>query len=654
MRQETRTVAGAHHAQAHNVAAVTGGRNIDPSTMFIPEELQEPARQNHQSSLFRPSNDTDTPFNKLRQSNYRWVPIRAIATDIRTASGPTMGPSPDGRAHIIGDSNGNVNHIRFGAGATLAQQALQVMSAGYAQTFASDAEAFDAARQSAIEAGEDRPRGMFERAAAGFMAYNGGHFKETAVAKQRFQKSLFRHAALGAEAYVSGRRGNAFTDYLNRRYGEMNADQQAWGVHILTDESSPESGWNPRLGPASESLVASGLPFSAANRAAASHSAVATQAAWGRGPAIRGLSAYAESLVAQKTSSHTHPMVRDALVAREALAVTAAEVSACQAIMIESPSVEEGVAACSSIGTVRAVASLATGGRANDYSSAYRSLRNVVRQIETTRAAQSSLLQYSPTVLPPTPEQVMFYEQSGTDNSATTFSSSSSSNSNSSSGIEQSAAQSELQQVQTRQARIETVTARPANYITTANASTSAPVMNFQRIFADPRNDLPIAQQLVMDMTSAGFSESQIQDPRVSQVALSLYQDDPSLLRTASVTARIMGDRELSRNNTQTVQQMIDAGWNTTNISRPDVYTAQMLVADGQVPSPQLVQQVRTVPQYYPRMSGGQPDPMTNPINAPRTQQPTQYTQVTPPPQVQLPGQPDPHLNTRDFGNFSR
>ena len=123
-----------------------------------------------------PTTARQSPFEKYRQANYNLGAGCELAIAIRTASGATMGQSTTGRAHVIGDGKGRVNHVRFGENATEEQKAFQILAAGYAQTFSSDAEAYDAARQSAIDAGEDEPRGLGERVAAGFMSHQGKEF----------------------------------------------------------------------------------------------------------------------------------------------------------------------------------------------------------------------------------------------------------------------------------------------------------------------------------------------------------------------------------------------------------------------------------------------------------------------------------------------
>lgn len=734
-------------SQSLSSSAQTHGRNIDPSTAHIPDQLQDgggdaPPPPNGGVPV-RP----DSPFDKFKQSNYRWVPPRGLAIDIRTAAGPTMGPSTDGRATIVGNGRGQVNHVRFGANATPEQKAMQLMAAGYAQTFATDSEAFDAAREAAIDANEDGPRGMFERAAAGFMAYNGGSFKQTAVAKQRFQKSLLKHAVLGSEAYVNGQEGNQFTEYLKGRYGEMTPDQQAWGIHIMTDDSSPESGWNPRVGPATDTLVQAGMPITAANRAAASNTAVLKQPAWGRGPAIRGVASYVNSIVSAKTGPDTHAMVRDAMIGREAPAVGAAEVGACLAIMLESPTVEAGEAACSDTNMVQTVARLVAGGHQKDYASAYRSLSGMVHQLggggggggrgtaqTLTMAApppsggggggpmsignfgmagggggggvQNNVADVNlvdqgggaggalgslgniplPSMNPPIRTQTDLNFRNAAGNNLGTNRQQIDMPVTSTPGSQEfrmagnnagpvpiqrteldvnarlvnsgngGLGNIPINQIPANQAQARQIvdvnikdggvagnggySSQSVNVDVPTNFSSSNPDVRIsggggtnetltnhqyveaygngggnagyqdnssdmaavaQQTAASMRNNVHTAQQIIMDMHAAGFTDDQIQDPRIAAAALDVYQKDASMMGTASITARIMGGGEFSHGSTQVVQSMIDNGWSSNRISRPDVYTAQSIMQSGGTPTPQYVQAVRMIPEYNPR-----------------------------------------------------
>lgn len=382
---------GAMAARSLNPAAVAQGRAFDPTSTNLPPQLAAALGEVPGSGLDA-GMQIPNVFSMFDQPNYRWVPGRGLAIDIRTAAGPTMGKSPTGKGELVGNGKGT-SHVRFAENATTAQKAMQLMAGGYANVMTSDVQALDAARQSCIDAGEDGPHGVVERMAAGYMAYSGKSFKQTVRAKERFQNSMFKHAAIGSAAYVAGETGNAYTQYLETRYGPMTAEQQAWGIHIFSDPTSPESGWSPRVVPATETLVSAGIPITAGYRAAAANPAVLKQPAWGRGPAIRGVAAYVDALADRMCGPETHPFVRDALVGRLAPNVGTGETAAAMAIMLEAPTTEKGEEIIrSNPNLVQHVAQLAPYFR--DASEAYKSLRGVNEQVTnrgtTTRAVMVS------------------------------------------------------------------------------------------------------------------------------------------------------------------------------------------------------------------------------------------------------------------------
>ena len=291
------------------------------------------------------------------QPGYRWVPVRNLATDIRTAAGPQMGNSPDGHAKISMGSHG-VSQVLFSPDMSDSQRAVQLMAAGYANYFTSDPVAFDAARQSSIDAGGGKPQGLGQNIAAGMLGYAGKNFSQTAMAKQQFQQTMYEQAAQGAQAYVEKRPGNAYTSYLEGRLGPMSDDDQAWGVHMMTDRSSPESGWSTTLAPATNSLVSSGIAINAVNRASASNSAVFQTHPANRPSMIRATAAYGGALVAQQMEPGHHPLEADAAAGRIIPAISKGEVEAATAIFNSQPTIEQGVEAAKDIGRVQGLANM--------------------------------------------------------------------------------------------------------------------------------------------------------------------------------------------------------------------------------------------------------------------------------------------------------
>lgn len=320
-------------------------------------------------------------FDGYMQAGYRHVPYRVAAAAIRLAQGATLGVSKSGRPENVYDNQGHMMHVRFGEGASDEQKGMQIMAGAYGELMSSDAEAYDAARQSAIDAGEHKPQSMAERAAAGILAYNGSSWTQTAAAKQRFARSMAKHAALGSQAYVNGEEGNAYTEHLVNRYGPMSEDQQAWAAHIMTSTDSPESGWSWRMGPATDALIQNGLPISPVHRAVAANQSVLKAQPWLRGAAIRGGVEYMQSRAQAEIPEGTNGLVQDAWYGNRAQAMPAEVVNALGALSLAGVVDEGGNSVCRDFGTVDQVAAMVgSSAKPEDYVGAYNSLKggNVV------------------------------------------------------------------------------------------------------------------------------------------------------------------------------------------------------------------------------------------------------------------------------------
>jgi hypothetical protein len=310
-------------------------------------------------------------YDGYMQSGYRHVPYRVAAAAIRLAQGATLAPSRSGKPEVIQDNQGHVMHYRFGEGATDEQKAMQIMSGAYGELMSTDAEAYDAARISAIDAGEHKPKGLAQNIAAGILAYNGSSWTQTAAAKQNFQRSMAKHATLGAQSYVAGEAGNAYTEYLTNRYGPMSDEQQAWGVNIMTDASSPESGWSWRMGPATDALIQNGLPISPVHRAVAANPSVLKAQPWLRGAAIRGGVQYMQARAEQTLPEGTNGLVQDAWYGNQAQAMAPEVVNTVGAITLAL-----GEKACSDTATIDKVAAMiGPQGKPEDAVGAYNALK---------------------------------------------------------------------------------------------------------------------------------------------------------------------------------------------------------------------------------------------------------------------------------------
>lgn len=322
------------------------------------------------------------------QAGYNKVPFRVGAANIRLAQGATIGRSGTGQNYAIYNDKGQVMHYRFDESASQEQKGMAIIAGSLGELMSTDAEAYDAARTSAIAAGEHKPEGALQRMAAGVLAYNGSSWTQTAAAKQKFARSMAKHAAIGAQAYISrdSNQANAYTDFLENRYGAMDDDRQAEAVHIMTTDATPESGWSWRLQPATEALIQNGIGINPLNRACAANMAVLKAQPWLRGAAIRGSAAYIEAKGNAAIPDGTHAMVKDSWYAHHAQAMTPEAVNCVGALTLATGDTE----ICRNAPLIDQVVSMVpAGGRPEDYVGAYNSLTSgmaVVSNI-TSRAS---------------------------------------------------------------------------------------------------------------------------------------------------------------------------------------------------------------------------------------------------------------------------
>lgn len=178
------------------------------------------------------------------------------------------------KTSALGSAAHGVQRVNIADGASESEMAHAIYSAAFANNVASDDPARDAARKSAIASQGRQPQGLVENMAANWLSNTGSAWNKTAIAKERFQQSMFEEAVKGSQAYVSRQKGNAYTDYLRGRYGEWGDEQDATAVHLLTNPDSSESPWNRNIGPATDALVSSGIPIGADTRGAMQNMAI--------------------------------------------------------------------------------------------------------------------------------------------------------------------------------------------------------------------------------------------------------------------------------------------------------------------------------------------------------------------------------------------
>ncbi len=633
--------------------------NVDATTMPTFSQFNDAPSISDPVIKNNVNDENVRPAQMFTQPNYMHVLPRGLATDIRTAQGPTQETSPTGRPNIVGNGQGQVNHIRYGANATREQEALQMYVAGYAGALSTDSEAFDAARQSAIAAGEDGPQGALENAAAGFMAFNGGNFRQTALAKQRFNRSLFKHAVLGSEAYVSGQSGNAYTEYLRVRYGAMTPDKQAWSTHIMTDPESPESGWSADNAPATDTLLSNGLPISETNRAVAANKNVRKLPAWGRGTAIRGGANYVESIVSNMVGPNAHPMEKAAALGYVGTRISQPEVGACTAIYAESATPDQDT---SNVDLVQEVARLgASPMYAGDYNKAYRNIRAMVGHMGGSsnggsRNAGMSPMSGSPVNMPasgpshgpaPTSGPANVSMAGGNLPPMPPVNNSSADQTvvinygnepvmnqdinpnlgNISGTFGQSLVNPGQVNYVARQVggssnfstnRVSEVNVTSRQQASKPNITQSDIDHQVQKTGASLSSKIHSASQILMNLHNAGFNNNDLAHPQIAQTAYEVHNSDPSMLYSASIASRIMGPADFNPQTVQVVQQMVDAGWSGEQISRPDVITAQNILSNSGsrvAPSPRIVQTLRRDSRYQPSPNSFIPNDLLSEID---------------------------------------
>jgi len=212
------------------------------------------------------------------------------------------------RNSVLGSAAHGVQRVNIAKDATPAEMANGIYAAAFAHNIATDDPARDAARKAAIKSGGAGPRGLAENLSANWLNASGVSWQSTAIAKERFQQSMFGEAVEGSQAYVSGMKGNDYTSYLCDRYGPWGPDQDAEAVHLISNPESSESPWNRNVGPATESLVVSGIPIDKDTRAAMQNLAIQSMHPSRRKQAVFAALSYTHAR-ARREFGNEHPSV---------------------------------------------------------------------------------------------------------------------------------------------------------------------------------------------------------------------------------------------------------------------------------------------------------------------------------------------------------
>ncbi|MCA9803584.1 MAG: hypothetical protein KC777_16545, partial [Cyanobacteria bacterium HKST-UBA02] len=613
----------------------SGGPPVDPPD---PSDGGTPGPDSPYLNMYNTSND-QKPFATYQQAGYRWIGPRTIAGNIRLAKDTTLGPSTSGEAEVLGNGKGQTFHVRTGRDASEEQIAMQMMTAGYAQYVGSDPVAYDAARSSAMEAGAHKPQNWKERMAAGIMTYNGGSWSQTAAAKQRFQQAMYSQAVQGSQAYVLNQSGNAYTEYLNDRFGPMDEEQQAMGAFIMTNAGSPESAWNWKHIPATESLVQNAIPISGMSRAVASHMNIMRAQPWAKGHRIRGGVAYMNARMAEELPG-VSPMSGVATVwaGREAQIMPNEVVDTVGALAHEF-----GETACQNVAMVNRIATEVGAGKdPGDYTNAYKAMtgmasagnavagRQRVQQIVQGQVIRSgggapsmasSVSLGGQTYMNDVPVEVELVDNGAhvepelpgnlsqiagaaavagghqqtrasvhvTNTGAGPTSTPPGRKIRLTTTLHDNTPQMEAslgsyngpsnsgQVVETRVDAELVHSGRSTDYGTLDENELARDAGSFVSQFNDTAQ---MAYRVVHDLHAAGFSYEQLADPHVAQTALRVYAQDPSMAPAAAIALNKVGAENFSVERTHVVQTMLDTDpdWGQHNIDSKSIYTAEAIM----------------------------------------------------------------------------
>ncbi|MBS1957347.1 MAG: DUF4573 domain-containing protein [Cyanobacteria bacterium SZAS-4] len=557
-----------------------------------------------------------SPFTAFKSDGYGQVPVRTYAASIRTAE-RTMN-SHDGPRALIGDTKGNLQHARFNTNDTDDQKAQLLAVGGYAQKYSTDPVAFDAARESAIEAGADAPHGLFENMAAGFLGHNGKSFKQTVLAKQRFQKALLEQAVVGSQAYVGMDKENAnpYTNYLNATYGEMTPDRQAHMVYLLEEDRDSDSGWNPNRSAAVDLLNRTGLNITGSRLAASSVEGVKALSPWMKAAGVLSVTA----LLEQKANSHfadqpdVHDLVRGAYIGQMASAITPSEVSSSVALMLEAPNSTIGAQMAGNEYLVKVVSDLVSNGYQRDHTSAVKSLGEITQQLRASSTPPSGgsgsgsrvTIVQAQSAAPPSQNfaPIQSTVQSASVGLTANYE------------VDTADSQPFLPNLTLNDLPIEpeftdlAYTQSPdqsgeitVNQRASMSISNSSNQAASRSLASSTQDQIFHAQQIIMQAHDAGFDDRQLRVPSVARAIVAVHAR-PELMRPAAMAAAVLMPEELTPEMIETADAMVGANWN--QVTREDLIAGKSILQQNGYPDRQAVQIVRQDPGYTPALFQGQ------------------------------------------------
>jgi hypothetical protein len=568
---------------------------VDPTTTGIPDDMQGSDFVSEGLYSLPGSNQPEKRgiFNaasQLNQAYYKFVQGKIAAVNARTYNGNSIGFSDDGKNKLVGDGKGNLRHMRARKGATPEEVAHLVLAGGFTELMKDDAEAHDAARNAAIEAGVleperlGRPGGLSERIAAGWIGYNGGSFRETALAKQRFNRATFEQAATGSEAYVSGQSGNAYTQYLRTRFGEWTSKDDTWGVHMMTDASIAASPWNPAYIAATDSILQGGMKIDERNRAAAGNTHVMKLPAWQRKTAIPAVAAYATQM-AEAQFPGADSTIIDSAVLGMVQHLSPQEVAAANAIYLEAG--VEGL----SVPMVQTVANLSRLPGSGSAEDVYKSLRSTMNVVGNARPRGGS---GGATV------RVLYDEGGGSSAQPAGIDGS---------FIDTGSGTPGETEIEVRPVGGSGSYSSPVQEVhVAAGGSSGGGIGRLDYAPTHNANLIERASQVVVRMYDAGMNDKQIRDNRVADLAHHFYDNHPHMMHAVSVAVDCLPPGELDVDSVHTINEMLSCGYSPGQIHRAEVDVARRFRGQNMDPSPRAVANWRQRAYNDPSMNSGPPN----------------------------------------------
>lgn len=207
------------------------------------------------------------------EANLSHVDTRKLIARLTSVNGVGLSTGTQ-QTSLIGSTANGVSKINLASGANSHELTQTLYTAAFANNIASSDLAADAARLSVTRAKANQPQGLIENLCANWLGNSGRSWSTTSIAKQRFQQEMFKQAVVGSHAYLTGEKGNPYTDYLRERFGEWTPEKEQEAVELIANSELSESPWNRQIGPATDALVSSGIPIQRDTRAAMQNPAI--------------------------------------------------------------------------------------------------------------------------------------------------------------------------------------------------------------------------------------------------------------------------------------------------------------------------------------------------------------------------------------------